>query len=133
VWRGTWDVGIQLTWTPNDTATASATASGIEAQRAKIEAQKGQLRDALRAEVFDAVQSVRESEVAVETSERGLKSAEEAYRARAEAFKYGRASSVELTDAETDLLRARLEMINANAALRIARVKLEHAAGRDAK
>ena len=44
----------------------------------------------------------------------------------------GRATSVELTDAETDLTRARLDAINARIDLRIARVRLVHAVGRDA-
>jgi outer membrane protein TolC len=130
-WHASWDAGLQLTWTPNDAAASSAAQSALEAERAKVEAQKTALRDALRGEVFDAVQSVQEAKVAVETSRRGLEAAEEAYRGRAEAFRVGRASSIELTDSETELLRARLDMVNANTALRIARVKLEHALGRD--
>jgi outer membrane protein TolC len=131
-WRATWDAGVQLTWTPNDVALGSAASSALEAKRAEIEAQKAELRDALRSEVFDAHQALREAEVAIKTVERKLSSAEEAYRARVERFRYGRASFVELTDAETDLLRARLERIDARIARKTARVRLDHATGRDA-
>ena len=132
-WKATWDVGLQVSWTPNDMAISRATSSALEAQRLKLAAQKEQLADALRTEVFDAVQSVREAEVSIGTSERGLKAAEEAYRVRTEQFRFGRASSVELSDSEADLLRSRLELVNARVALRVARVKLDHALGRDSQ
>lgn len=130
-WSATWDVGVQITWTPNDVLTTSAVTSALEARRAEVEAQKAELRDALRTEVFEAHQALREAEVTARTSERRLAAAEEAYRARAERFRYGRASFVELTDAETDLLRARLERIDARIGLRTAKVRLDHALGRD--
>ena len=71
--------------------------------------------------------------MALGTAQRGSAAAEEAYRARAEQYRLGRASSVELTDAEADLSRSRLEVINARVGIRIARVKLDHALGRDAR
>jgi outer membrane protein len=130
-WHATWDVGLQVTWTPHDVGTTAASKSSLEAQRAKVHAQRAQLADALRAEVFDALQAVREAEVAVDTSARGLQAAEAAYEARAEQFRFGRTSLLELTDAETDMLRARLEVVNARVGLSVARVKLDHAIGRD--
>ena len=74
---------------------------------------------------------MREAEVAIESTARGLAAAEESYRVRRSLFQNGRATSVELTDAETDLTRARLEAINARVDLRIAHVRIEHALGRD--
>ena len=61
----------------------------------------------------------------------GLASAEESYRVRRELFRAGRATSVELTDAETDLMRSRLDALNARMDARVAKVNLEHALGRD--
>jgi outer membrane protein TolC len=132
-WHATWDVGLQVTWTPNDVLTAGATAAGLAAQHAKLEAERDLLKDALRTEVFDASQSLAEARLATVTAARGVQAAEEAYRARAEQYRLGRASSVDLTDAEVDLSRARLEVINARVGVRIARVKLEHAVGRDVR
>jgi outer membrane protein TolC len=110
---------------------ASATRSALEARRAEIDAQKAELRDALSTEVFEARQALREAEVAAKTSERGLIAAEEAYRARVERFDAGRATFVELADAEAELLRARLERIDAKIAIRTAKVRLDHAVGND--
>jgi len=76
--------------------------------------------------------SLREARTAIESSARGLSAAEESYRVRRSLFQNGRSTSVELTDAETDLTRSRLESINARVDLQVARVRLEHALGRDA-
>ena len=50
---------------------------------------------------------------------------------RRELFRNGRATSVELTDAETELVRASLDVVNARVELRVARARLLHATGRD--
>jgi outer membrane protein TolC len=44
-------------------------------------------------------------------------------------FEQGRASTVELVDAETELLRARLDQVNAHVDLLAAWVRLDHAVG----
>ncbi len=129
-WKASWDVGVQVTWVPNAVATASASERGLDAQRERIEAQKQELSDGLRAEVLDAVQSVRESRVALSTSERALTASEEAYRVRLEQYRLGRASSLELSDAESALLRARIDSVRVRVSLRAARARLEHAVGR---
>ena len=129
----TWDAGVQLSWTPNDLATATAVAHGIDAKRAEIESQRAALGDALRAEVHDAWQQMKDARAAVRTGQRSLTAAEEEYRVRFELFQAGDATGAELTDAETELLRARLEQVNARVDVVVARVRLEHATGRDSR
>jgi outer membrane protein TolC len=65
------------------------------------------------------------------TSERGLAAAEESYRVRRALFQNGRATSVELTDAETERSRAQQEAIGARIDRRIAEARLVHALGHD--
>jgi outer membrane protein TolC len=132
-WKATWDAGVQLFWIPNGILSSRADMRGLGAQQARLEAERGMLTDALRAEVTDAYHALREASVNTQSAERGLAAAEEAYRVRRLWFERGRATSVELTDAETALLRARLEMINARINVLTARVKLEHAVGRDVR
>jgi outer membrane protein TolC len=127
----TWSVGVQASWTLNDIAVGAAQAKGAEARRAQVEAQKHALADALRMEVAQAVQAVRDAEVAAGTTARALAASEESYRARRELFLNGRATSVELTDAETELTRAELEVINARVDQRLSAARLAHATGRD--
>jgi outer membrane protein len=130
--NATWDAGVQLTISPNDVAKASPSSRSYEARAAETIADRESLMDGIRTEVTQARQSRREAEVSLDTTRRGLESAEESYRVRRSLFQHGRATAVELTDAETDLTRARLDSINARIDLRIATVRLEHAIGRDA-
>ncbi len=131
-WRATWDLGVQLTWSPNDFGTSGATSRGLNARRRKIEAERAALADSIRDDIAGAVLAWKESRAAAVTAQRGLDSAEESYRVRRDLFELGRGTNVELIDAESDVLRARLEMIRARVDAKIARVRLDHAVGRDA-
>jgi outer membrane protein TolC len=131
-WRASWDLGVQLTWSPNDFGTSGAVGRGLEARRRKIEAERSALADSIRDEIVGALLASRESRAAAGTAQRGLEAAEEAYRVRSHLFELGRGTNVELIDAESDVLRARLEMIRAKVEAKIAQVRLEHAVGRDA-
>jgi outer membrane protein TolC len=133
VWNGTFDVGAQITWSPNDVLTANSNANDLEARVASIEANRQVTRDNIEVEVTQMLQQVHEADFSIESSTRELASAEEAYRVQRELFNNGRGTSTTLTDAEGDLTRARLDLLNARVAARTARVRLEHALGRDAK
>jgi outer membrane protein len=129
--RGTWDVSLRLSWSPNDMASSLQGGNAVDARQASFESQREALLDGLRSEVTATYTAVREADVAASTTTRGLKSAEESYRIRNALFKVGRATSVEMTDAEADLTRARVEAVGARIEQRIARAKLLHAVGRD--
>lgn len=131
-WFGTWDLGVQLTWSPNDLLTAGAGGDEANARAAQIVAQKGIVRDGIELEVTQAWQSVKEAEFAVETTKRQLDSATEGYRVARELFTHGRATATQVREAETAFTRARLDNLNAKAQGRTARVRLDHALGRDA-
>jgi len=131
-WATTWDVGVQLSWTINDTLTTGAQVSELDAKIMEIEAQRAQLDDGIRLQVTRAYNGLREAEVARDTTERQLTSAKESYRVRRELFRAGRATSSELTDAESALLKARFDALNARIDLRVARERLDNALGRDA-
>jgi outer membrane protein TolC len=127
----TWDVGLQLTFSPNEAAVAALAARAAAAKARATAAQAGALRDKLRVEVMQAVEAVREADFAVSSTARGLDAAEESYRVRRDLYSNGRATSIELTDAETDLTQARLNAVGARIDQRIARIRLTHALGRD--
>jgi outer membrane protein TolC len=129
----TWDVGAQITWSPNDILTSSGSARNLESRAASIVANAGTTRDGIEVEVQQAWQGVREADFGIQSSTRQLASAEEAYRVQRELFTNGRGTSTTLTDAESDLTRARLTLLNARADARIARIRLDHALGRDVR
>ena len=130
-WFPTWDVGAQLVWSPNDVILAGGQVTDAESRVTALEAQRGTIRDGIEIEVLQAYQAVKEADFAIGSSRRELESATEAYRVARELFYYQKSNATTLTDAETDLTRARLDLLNALADARIARVRLDHALGRD--
>jgi outer membrane protein TolC len=129
--KATWDVGVQLSYSPNDIALAGSSGKNLDARAASLSSQKQALQDGIRVEVTQTRNALREAQAAIESTAQGLAAAEESYRVRRSLFRNGRATAVELTDAETELTRSRLEAINARVDLRIALVRLDHALGRD--
>lgn len=127
----TWDLGVQAIWSPNDFLVAGPGAADAESRAATLEAQKAVVRDSIAIEILQAFQAVKEADFAISSTARELVSATEAYRVARELFNNGRATATTLTDSETDLTRARLDALNASVDARTARVRLEHALGRD--
>jgi outer membrane protein TolC len=130
--RGSWDAGLVISWSPTDILGTEAGRSGQLAHARQLTAELDQLGDDISVEIDQAVQALRQAETAIRTSDRGLASAEESYRVRRSLFQNGRATSVELTDAETSLARAQLDVIGAVLDRRVADVRFVHAVGRDA-
>ena len=133
VFRATWDLGIRVVWTPNDLKTAGARAEALKTDKRKAELQKQGLKEALRTEILSAYRSLSDATLGVETAHAGMAAAKAAYESRAHLFQFGRATNLELVDAQTALLRAKLDLLNSHISQRIARVQLDHAVGRDAK
>jgi outer membrane protein TolC len=129
----TWAAGLRLTWTVNDTFTAAGAAAEAEARTQTVVEQKATLRDGLRVEVASAYADVQKSASIIEAAERQLAAAEESMRVRVELFRAGRATSVDVVDAETEVTQARLRQIDARVGLLVAKMRLEHATGRDVK
>ena len=129
--RGTWDVGLQLTWAPTDIFGTEAGRRATLAKSRELEAERQQLADGITVEVTQARQALLDSAVAISSANRGLVAAEESYRVRRVLFQHGRATSVELTDAEIEQVRAQLEAITTRIDQRVATVRLRHALGLD--
>ncbi len=130
-WFATWELGVQLRWSPNDILLGGGNATELDARAEQVLAQTKLLADGIELELTQAVQGIKESDFALEASKRELASATETYRVSRELFVNGAATSTTLNDAETLLTKARLELVNAQIDARVARVKLNRALGRD--
>ena len=130
-WFGTWQVGAQLTWSPNDILLAQGNAADAKGRLATYEAQKETLHDNIELELTQAYHAVLEADVSVGTTTRQLESAEEGYRVANELYNAGRGTGTTLIDAEVALAQARFEHLNAKVDARLARIRLDHALGRD--
>jgi outer membrane protein TolC len=124
-------VGGAITWSDTDILLGMTNGSANEARAKSTEAQALSMRDGIRDEVMQAFQAVHEAEVAIDSTKQSLAAAEESYRVRRALFRADRATSTELSDSENALTRARFDVVNARIDLRVARVRLVHATGRD--
>ncbi len=125
-----WQAGVELSWSFSGIQSAMAEGRAYDASADAYDADRDALRDAIRREVVDGVASVREAEASVATTAHGLESAEEQHRVRRELYLAGRATASEVLDAETALVRARLDAIEARIAREVAHVRLDAAIGR---
>jgi outer membrane protein len=126
----TWSLTAQLTWSPNDTASSIEAYRALRARENAAVFQRRALRDDLRSEIARSLEAVDDAMSGQLTAARAVASAEESHRVRRALFQNGRAVSVELTDAETELTRARLAFIGAHVDARLAVLQLTHALGR---
>ncbi len=129
--RGTWEAGLRLSWTVNDTLAAPAAVTEAKAKAAQIAALKEQLLQGLKLEVAQAHAELKRAEANIESAERGLVAAEETLRVQTELLRAGRATSVTIVDSEREVTQARMGRVSAHVGVLVARLKLEHAVGRD--
>jgi outer membrane protein TolC len=129
--RGTWEAGVRLSWTVNDTIAAPAAVTEAKAREAQIVALREQLLQGLRTEVAATYADLKRAEGTVPAADRGLVAAEEGLRVQNELLRAGRATATTIVDAESALTQARIGRINAHISVLVAKIRLEHAVGRD--
>jgi outer membrane protein len=129
--NNSWQVGLQLTFSSGDALAAKTQVAASRAQAKGALAQRGQLLDAVRTEVTEAILSHRSAQASLQSTARRLAAAETSYRARRERFQVGQATTIELTEAQTELFNAKLEAIQAQVAVRVARARIAYVTGRD--
>ena len=127
----TWSLTAQLSWSPNDAASSVEAYRALRAHADAALSRRRALRDDLRSEIARALEAVDDAISGQVTAAHAVSSAEESHRVRRALFQNGRATSVELTDAETELTRARLSAVGAHVDARLAELQLAHALGRD--
>jgi outer membrane protein TolC len=130
-WNGTWDVGLALTWSVNDIGAAGTQSRIVRSQAAQLASNQVVVEEGLRLEVVSAHGALNQARVNVSTAEQGERAATAAFVARQRLQEQGLGTALELLQAETTRIQARLNLINAHIALRVARVQLDHAVGRD--
>lgn len=128
----TWQAGIQLGWTLNDTLISGTNLKRLRAEANELRSDRANLERGARVEVLSAQQGVAIAQHALLTSQKSLEATQESYRVRQALLAAERATAVELVDAETDLTRARIASLNARVDLRVALAQLAHALGNDA-
>jgi outer membrane protein len=130
-WDETWELGLTLTWSTGDLGNSITGAEAARAQREEVVHQRSIALENLRLEVASAYRALAQARVNVVTAEQGERAAVAALEARARLEEQGLATALELMQAQTAQVQARLNLIDAHISLRVARVQLDHALGRD--
>jgi len=127
--RTSWNVSAVLSWSPDGTWTASRVKERASALRAEARDQREQLKDLIRIEVISTEAAYRAAVESVRSALRQVDAAEEAYAAKRRGFEVGVFDATEVIDAEVDVNRARLALIDAAAGLRTRESALRTALG----
>jgi outer membrane protein len=130
-WNTSWDAGVRVSWTLNDTFTTIGAAAESKARVTQIAETKKTLRDGLKLEVAAAYNEIKKSGASIDASTRSLTAAEESLRVRRELFQQGKATNVEMLDSEGEVIRARLRKLDAQIGLIVNQIKYDHAIGND--
>ena len=128
-WDTSWDVGAVLSWSPNDMTAATSQAGAARAGLAQAQADLEVAEDGIRLEVAQARTDYVAARSSHEAASAGLVAAEESYRVRSEQLRAGTTVISDLIDAEAELTRARLDLLNTIIDVRIAQARLHRAVG----
>jgi len=131
-WQDSWQIGLALTWSSADLGTSITSAESARSQRQQLLHQRTLALEGMQLDITSSYRALAQARVNVVTAEQGERAAVAALDARTRLAEQGLATTLELLQAQTAQVQARLNLINAHIALRVARVQLDHALGRDA-
>ena len=129
-WQDTWDVGVNFTWALVDSGRTSAAFQQATAEASAAGAALENLERDIRLEVTSRFLDVGSAAAAVGVADRNLEAATENVRVSSDRYREGVIPSSDRLDAETGLLRAGLERVQALAQQQLAAAALQRAVGR---
>jgi outer membrane protein TolC len=127
--RRSWSLSAMLEWSPDGTARALHSASGAQAMLRGLEERREALRDAVRIEVSRAHARFRAAFRVLAAALEQREAAAEGYAATRHSRAEGRAAANALIEAQLDLSRAELAVLDASVALRLRHTRLRRALG----
>ncbi|MEM7135158.1 MAG: TolC family protein [Myxococcota bacterium] len=127
--QATWDAGALVTWSPSDTFIAAGQAKQRKAELRRAVADIIALEDAIKVEVAEGYHGIFQAEAAWQSARIGLQAAAETYRIRRAQLRAGAVNTTDLLQAEAELTRARLDVVDSAIGLRTAKATLLRAIG----
>lgn len=127
--ESTWEVGAVIRWTPNATVEASGRARELEADLDRAHADVQLLKDAIRVEVAEGYNGVRAAHAAIVSARSGLEAAREGYRVTREQLGAGIVNTTDLLQAQAELIRAQVDLVDSSIGIRTAKAQLLRAIG----
>ncbi len=127
--KGTWEVGAALRWSPNETADGRGRTDQAAADLRQARADLIALQDRIKVEVAEGYHSLKAAQTALKSAVVGLAAARESYRVIKLQLDAGIVNTTDLLVAQADINRARLELVASAVGLRVARATLKRAIG----
>ena len=124
-----WELGAQVSWSPNDLATSIYRGDEISAQIERATHELELAEDGVRLEVRQAYEELRVSRRSLDAASASAAAAEEAYRARLAQLAAGEAILTDLIAADAAASAARLSDLRARLAANLASARLTRATG----
>ncbi len=126
-----WDLSVMLSWTAWDWGVTYHGAEAARAEAAAVQRNVEEVQNGVRMDVEGRRQEYESLREMTSAAQQAAKSAEHALTRAALLFGEGRITSLDLLDAETELVRARSDLVQALADARVAWARVLRAAGRE--
>lgn len=126
---GAYEVGAQLSFSPNELATAAFRREELDAQLARTMEEIGGAEDAVRLALRQAFEESRAASATIEAAEASVAAAELAYEARNAEWQAGAGVLTDLLLADGRVNDARFALVRARVAAMMAEARLLHATG----
>ncbi|MBX7197167.1 MAG: TolC family protein [Sandaracinaceae bacterium] len=125
----TWQVGAQASWQLADALGADVSQRALESRISAARESRDVVREGVRAEVVDVHRAIEDALLATTTRQAQVDAAERALAQASAVYRVGRGNSLVVIDAQTLLVRARLDLLAARIDRRIADARLRRALG----
>jgi outer membrane protein len=130
VWRSSWELGINASWTVWDGGRTDADAAEAAAAARALRAREAELTSVIATDVRQRQLDLDSARASLEAANAAVASAAETRRVLGERFDVGVATSTDVLDAQMVLLQAELDRTRALANIRLAEARLARALGR---
>jgi len=130
VWKRSWDVGVNVTWSLIDGGRVHAEVAEASANQRAAEERLKDFDAGIDVEVRQRAADAVSAEAAITAAEAGVRAAAEARRVIADRFAAGVAANTDVIDAQVALLQAELDRTRALANAHLAAARLDRAVGR---
>ena len=127
--KGTWDVGVGLSWDIWNWLSTSDQTKEAEAQYEQVKDSYKSLKDGITLEVTQNYLNLLKAKEKVTTADQSVHQAEENYRVTDETFKNGLILNSDLLDAEFALMQAKTNYVQSVADYELAKANLEKSIG----
>ena len=127
--EATWEAGAVIRWSPNETVRAQGRAKQLQAELERAHADVISLQDLIRVEVAEGYHGMLAARSAMASARLGLNAAREGYRVTREQLQAGVVNTTTLLQAQAELIRAQVDVVDSAIGLRVASAQLRRAIG----